>query len=819
MANTETVRPSQRLTGLTAAEVATRTAQGLDNRVEWTTSRSFRRIIFDNAATPINIVLFTISAMLLGLRLFGDAFLTAGLVLGNVVAGVVQEARAKRQLDRIALLNRPRAQVIRDGVEVEVLPEEVVIGDLLVVNPGDQVLVDGVLVRASGLGVDESLITGESDIVAKQVGDDLVSGSFAMAGSGVFEATRVGANTTANSITARARQHRTPRTPLQREVGLVLWVMSLVVLILGIAVARSFQETTGEIPLEDTVRAAAVIVALVPQGLAVMVTVSYAMAAVRMAGTGVLIQRMNAVESISHVDVLCLDKTGTLTTNRLKVERLIPYAIGLPELERKLGIFAASASFRNRTADAIEESFPGEAVPLKDEVAFDSSRKWSGLVFDDPSMQGAYVLGAPDVIQPYLSEGRDIAGDAEEYAERGLRVLLLARLTGVASFQRANGQPALPSGLEPLGLAVLSDETRQDAANVVSEFARSGITLKVISGDHPDTVAALASQAGLPVMGAPASGAALEEMKDKDLEREVDRATIFGRVSPRSKERIVAALRRRGHYVAMVGDGVNDVPALKAAQVAVALRSGSGVTRNIADMVLLNDAFSNLPRTFQEGQRIRKGMENIFRVFLVRTLSLTLVILAISLLNDPFPVTPRHTALIAMLTVGIPSLFLAVWARPGKTGKLVILSGAEFVIPAALGIAVVGVIVYEFYLSTTGDVALARTALTLTAILCGLLLIPFLEPPSPAWTAANPLSGDWRPTIMAVGLLGVFAAVLAIPLLRNFYELVLPDAWGFAMIGLVVLAWAVAVQTLWRLDPAGLVKRAALRLRRSPGGA
>jgi cation-transporting ATPase E len=810
MMKTETAS-LRHLQGLSSQEAAARLAAGAANRVEWTTSRSFARIVLDNAATPINIVLFTISAMLLGLQLWGDAFLTAGLVLGNVVAGVVQETRAKRQLDKIALLNRPHAVVIRDGRETEVPPDEIVLGDLLVLTPGDQVLVDGVLVVASGLGVDESLITGESDIVQKQAGDEVVSGSFAMAGSGVYEATRVGVETTANRITARARQHRTPRTPLQREVGLVLWVMSFVVVILGITVARSFYETTGDIPFQDTVRAAAVIVALVPQGLAVMVTVSYAMAAVRMAGTGVLIQRMNAVESISHVDVLCLDKTGTLTTNRLRVEDVIPYDADKETLKRCLGVFAASASFRNRTADAIEEAFGRPALPLQDEVAFDSARKWSGIVVSGLEMEGAYVLGAPDVLAPRLNGRAPVMADAEAYAERGLRVLLLARAGNVRGFERPNGQPALPGGLDPLGLVVLSDETRQDAAKVVSEFAESGITLKVISGDHPETVAALASQAGLPLAGEPASGQELEEMRDQELDRVVDRTTIFGRVSPRTKERIVNALRRRGHYVAMIGDGVNDVPALKAAQVAVALRSGSGVTRNIADMVLLSDAFSNLPRTFQEGQRIRKGMENIFRVFLVRTLSLTLVILAVSLLNDPFPVTPRHTALIAMLTVGIPSLFLAVWARPGKTGKLVILSGAEFVVPAAIGIAVVGVIVYEFYLSTSGNVELARTALTLTAVLCGLLLIPFLEPPTPAWTAANPLSGDWRPTILAVGMLALFVAVLALPLLREFYELSLPDAWGFAMIGLVVLAWAVVVQAVWRVKPAARVRQLVRR--------
>jgi len=799
--------------GLTSAEAQSRKLAGQSNAVTWRTSRSFARIVFENAATPINIALFSISAVLLGLQLFGDAFLTGGLVLGNVLVGVFQETRAKRQLDRIALLNRPQAVVVRDGVEREVAPEEIVVGDYVVLQPGEQVFVDGRLVSASGLGMDESLLTGESDILHKRQGEEVVSGTYALKGSGVYEATRVGADTTANQITSKARQSRIPRTPLQREVGLVLWVMSAVVVLLSIVVARSFEASNGDISFRETVRAAAVIVALVPQGLAVMVTVSYAMAAVRMAGTGVLIQHLNAVESISHVDVLCLDKTGTLTTNRLTVEGLKPYGVSEAELQRLLGTFAASASFRNRTADAIQEAFEQPARTFVEEVAFDSARKWSGLAFKDTNMAGAYVLGAPDVVASSLSDGSSVIADAEEWSERGLRVLLLAANQQAKDFPSAGETPQLPPGLSPLGLVILRDETRPDAAAVIGEFAQSGIALKVISGDHPETVASLAGQAGLPLDGEAVHGQLLETMNDAELSAVAQDATVFGRVSPQAKERIVKALRSRGRYVAMVGDGVNDVPALKAAQVAVALRSGSGITRDIADMVLLSDAFSNLPRAFREGQRIRKGMESIFRVFLTRTLSLTLVILAISLLNDPFPVTPKHTALIAILTVGIPTLFLAVWAKPGRTGRLVILSGTHFVVPAAISIAIVSLINYEFFLSISGDVALARTALTFTATWCGLLIILFLEPPAPAWVAANPLSGDWRPALMAGGLLGLFAVVLAVPALRDFYELKLPNGWGFAVIGLVVLAWAFSLRAMWRFDLPVQIRN---RLRRSP---
>ena len=472
------VRPETPHSGLTSAEAADRKLAGQSNSVSWQTSRTFKRIVFDNAATPINVALFGISVALLALQLFGDAFLTAGLVLGNVVAGVFQETRAKRQLDRIALLNRPQALVIRDGQEQELPPEEIVLGDSVVLHPGDQVFVDGVVVSASGLGMDESLLTGESDILPKGEGEEVVSGSYCLTGSGVYEATRVGGETTANKITAQARQHRTPRTPLQREVGLVLWVMSLVVLILSIVVARSFMQADGGVPLKETARAAAVIVALVPQGLAVMVTISYAMAAVRMAGTGVLIQRMNAVESISHVNVLCLDKTGTLTTNRLTVEGIRAFAISEADLQAALGTFAASASFRNRTADAIHESFAQPRRRCVDEIAFDSARKWSGLAFDDEEIKGAYVLGAPDIMAPHMGRDASIMAEAEEWSQHGLRVLLLAANEQAERFPRSDGEPALPAGLAALGLVILRDETRPDAASVIAEFSEAGIDLE-----------------------------------------------------------------------------------------------------------------------------------------------------------------------------------------------------------------------------------------------------------------------------------------------------------------------------------------------------
>ncbi len=625
--------------GLTSVEAALRLAAGEGNAAPLDTSRSYRRILLENFFTPINTILFAIGIILVVLGLGADAVMTAGLVLVNVLVGVFQEARAKRQLDAIALLARPKAKVIRDGAEREIDPDEIVRGDVLNLQPGDQVQVDGSVLEAENLSVDESLLTGESDLVRKEEGDSVFSGSFAMTGSGLYEAVQVGAGSMANQITARARSFRVVRTPLQREVAWVIWGMAVFVLLLGGPVVNSIYDIYGKLEIKETVRAAAVIVALVPQGLSFMVTATYAMAAVRIGQMGALVQRLNAVESISHIDVLCLDKTGTLTTNELGLEALAPFEIDEAELKRLLGAYAASASVSNRTNSAILQGSGGVPLPVAGEIGFDSARKWSALQFAEGGPEGVFVLGAPEMIEGAL-ENRDVLyPQAGEWASEGLRVLLFAR--GEAPSGGLDAQrPQLPQGLQALGLVALRDELRADARETILSFSEGGIVLKIISGDNPQTVAALAKQAGFPPDVKLISGTELEGLSERELERVAEDTTIFGRIVPQHKEALVKALQRRGHYVAMTGDGVNDVPALKQAQVAIAVKSGSPVTRNVADIVLIDDSFAVLPSAFTEGQRIRKGMESIIRLFLVRTFAVSLVILGASLLSDPFPITP-----------------------------------------------------------------------------------------------------------------------------------------------------------------------------------
>ena len=591
-----------------------------------------------------------------------------GVVLANTVVSLYQEIRAKRMLDRIAVLTRPRATAVRAGVRREVDPSEIVLGDVLELEPGDQIVVDGQMVGRGRMEVDESMLTGESDAVTKISGDPLFSGSFVVNGGGLMEVQKVGMESFAARIAAGAQAFRRVRTPLQEQVNLVIRALLLMVVYFEILViVKALVEDTAFV---ETVRMSTVIVALVPNGLILAIALAYALGAVRMAGKGALIQQSNAVESLSHVDVLCTDKTGTLTTNNIKMDELLPLDDGAPpeaaaRIGRILGDYAASTMAGNRTTEAFLDAYGGTARTVREEVLFSSARKWSALAFDDPDLPGVYVLGAPEIVAPYLEPADGPDGHAAEWTAAGLRVLLLAHKAVLdGPLNGPDGKAELPEGLQPLALISLRDELRPLARETLEGFSAAGVQLKVISGDNPQTVAALAVQAGFPADLRVVSGKELEGLGQGQLADIADEATIFGRVTPQQKEELVDALRSRGRYVAMVGDGVNDVISLKRANLGIAMQSGSQAARGVADMVLLDDSFGSLPYAFQEGQRIQNGMADILKIFMVRIFSKVLIIASVVAVGG-FPFSPRQGSMLSFFTAGLPTLAFAAWARPG----------------------------------------------------------------------------------------------------------------------------------------------------------
>jgi cation-transporting ATPase E len=813
------------LHGLTEREALERRQRGQGNNVVIQTGRTYGDILRQNIFTFVNTVLFSIGIVLVLLGLYTDALLSVGIALMNVVVGVVQEMRAKRTLDKIALLTRPKASVIREGREQVIDPTEIVLGDILLVRPGDQIVVDGAVVGDSKMEVDESLLTGESDLIPKSSGDTVYSGSFCVTGSAYYEARQVGHDSFANKLTASARAFRQVKTPLQTDIDFVIRILLL--LSLQLALLFGVAIVVNNTPATESAKIAAVITGLIPNGLFFMISVAYAMGAVRMAGQGALIQQSNAVESMSNVNVLCLDKTGTLTANRIHLHELMPLGTTETELRRLLGSYAASGSSGNRTADALSAALGGERRRVTDEIPFSSARKWSALAFDHADLRGVYVLGAPEMLRSFLDEAADLGSELHTWAERGLRVLLFAYRPEVTPLHNSLGQPQLPPDLIPLGVLSFSDELRPEAEATLKGFAETGIQLKIISGDNPQTVAALAKQAGLAGDVKVVSGSELDDLDDFALAKVAEDTTIFGRITPQQKEKLVDALRSKGYYVAMIGDGVNDVLSLKKAQIGIAMQGGSQATRGVADIILLNDSFAALPPAFREGQRIINGMQDIMRLFLTRVVYQTLIIVGVAIIGLGFPTTPVHTSLLTLFTVGTPTLALAAWSRPGAPKQNLMRAVLRFVIPAGFTLALVGLLLYVYYYVTTftnaagvNSVAvlkqalaglttdpaliaaqsqaldLARTVLTTLTTFAGLLFIIFVEPPPPLSRDTN--GSDWRPTIMAGILLAIYLAMMAAPGLRTFFELAALEPRDYGIIGGVTGLWALTLWLIWR---------------------
>jgi len=800
----------QQFRGLKESEVASRRSQGLTNALPVKTSRTYVQIIGENVFTPINDILFVLGLALMLLGQFSDAVVSVSVVLLNVTVSVVQEVRAKRMLDRIALLNRPTTMVIRDGQQRTIVPEEVVVGDVLQVRPGDQIVVDGPILETERIDVDESLLTGESDLVSKQKGDRLYSGSFCVNGSALYQAEKVGAQSVSYGLAAGARAFRRIYTPLQREINLVIRVMLLFALFFELLLLLG--ALASQLPTVETLKMAVVIIGLVPNGLFLSISVAYALGAVRISGQGALVQQANSVESLSNVDVLCMDKTGTLTTNALRLERAHPLGIEESELRRLLGDYVASGSVGNTTSAAIGAAYPGQARHVREELSFSSAYKWSGLVMDDEFMRGTYIMGAVEILAPALRAGSDLQAMVEQESAQGLRVLLFTSVPELVSLRNADDQPTLPHGLIPLGLISLSDELRPQARETLRQLSETGVRFKVISGDNPQTVAALVKQAGLSSDISAFSGLDLATMDTVDFATTAADATVFGRITPQQKEQLVDVLHKQGHYVAMIGDGVNDVLSLKKADLAIAMQSGSQATRSVADIVLLNDSFASLPSALREGQRIRNGMQDILKLYLTRVFYFVVLLSGASVVGG-FPFEPRQASILVLLTVGIPSFLLAAWARPGAREKEAQRSLWHFVLPAASTLGLVGLLLYfsEYVLadslgllrsrSAVAAVKMAldaQTTLTTFALFCGIALLLFVEPPARFWVGGNALRGDKRISYLALAMCIVSVPLISLSPLRSLFALTLLDSPDYLVIAVYVVIWVFLVRWVWR---------------------
>ena len=779
--------------GLSSAEAAQRLERlGLP---EEASSRSVASIVAGNVFTLFNAILAVFFVVMLALGLFADA-LFGVIAIVNSAIGIRQELNAKETLDQLALLVAPRAKTIRDGAILELTADEVVPGDVVRVEPGDQLVADGLVVSSRGLTMDESVLTGESDGVRKRDGDRLLSGSFCIAGSGYYELDAVREQSHAAKIAGEARTFRHPLSPLQLEVNSVLRATTIIMVPLAVLLLLAF--AIRSVPFHDAAQTAtAGLVTLIPEGLVLLMSVTLAVAAVRLARMNTLVQQMAATEALAAVDTVCVDKTGTLTDGTLDLVSVEVADTTQPAVAHEaLARFAHSAGERNRTLETIAERYPGEAERVVAEVPFSSSWKWSGLTLDGRGNgRASYVLGAPDVLVQAgaLELPPALKRTLDQHTAAGRRVVAFGEAHGPLPNDPGT-QP--PPQVEPRALIVLEEQLRSDAADTI-EFMRSqNVDLKLISGDARQTVTAVAHGVGVPSDAGVVEGPNLPDDR-AGLADAAERNTIFCRITPDQKKALVAALADRGRFTAMIGDGVNDVPALKQARLAVAMGSGSQITKGIADIVLLRDQFSMLPRAVGEGRRIARNIHRLGRLYATKTIYAGILILITAIFGFAFPFLPRQLTVAALLTIGIPSFVLALAPSEGPLYRGRLLRAlAAFAVPAGAGIAAGSLLCY-FMVDDIfgGSLEQGRTAATTTLIVLGLCFILLLE----RGPGREHITIQSYMLAMVAGLGALYALILAAGPVRSFFDLELLSAGQWFLCLLNVAIGLVLAALAWRL--------------------
>jgi magnesium-transporting ATPase (P-type) len=734
--------------GLSGEQVAARVAAGQVNRVGSGPSRTVGEIARANVLTRFNALLGGLLLVILVVGPFQDA-LFGLLLVANSGIGIIQELRAKYALERLTVLQAPGARAVRDGVVSAVPLDGLVVDDIVVLDAGDQVVVDGVVVLAQGLEVDESLLTGEAEPVDKAVGAQVRSGSFAAAGHGWYRAVHVGQEAYAVALAAQARRFVLVRSELREVTDRVLrWVTWVLVPTAVLLVTTQLFAARGP-GWPDAVRGSvAGVSGMVPEGFVLLTSMAFALGVVRLARRRVLVQELPAIEALARVDVVCVDKTGTLTESTLHVTGVEMLGADLP-VEQALGALAAADPRPNPTLAALTERFADPGWKTTTAIAFSSARKWSAATYPD---HGAWVLGAPRLV---LRDGHgELLDRADRIAEGGLRVLLLAH----SSTDLVGEQ--LPADLSPVALVSLQERIRPTAAATLDYFARQGVAVKVLSGDAPPTVGAITSTLGLAGADRPLDAATLPDDPDQ-LGQIMEDTSVVGRVTPQQKLAIVTALQRRGHTVAMTGDGVNDVLALKQADIGVAMGAGSSAARAVARLVLLDNSFDALPGVVTEGRKIISNVERVAGLFLTKTVYVMLLAIAVGVTGLPFPFFPRHLTVISTLTIGVPGFFLALSPRAPRIQPGIMRRVVRFAAPAGLVAAAAAYTAYALARAQTGNNAAdARTAATLVITAVGLCVLT---------QVARPLTASRTALITAMAAIGV--TLLLLPVTRHFLAL------------------------------------------------
>ncbi|MUM18573.1 cation-translocating P-type ATPase [Mycobacterium sp. CBMA271] len=782
---------TERLTvgGLTSTEVAERIAQGKTNDVPSRAARSVSDVVRANVFTRINAILGVLLVIVLSTgSIINGAF--GLLIIANSAVGIIQELRAKRTLDKLAIVGQARPMVRRDGVATALAPNEVVLDDIIELGPGDQIVVDGEMVEEAALEVDESLLTGEADAIDKTVGSQVLSGSFVVQGSGAYRATKVGREAYAAKLAEEASKFTLVHSELRNGINKILQFITYLLLPAGALIIYTQLFTTDDSWQESVLRMVGALVPMVPEGLVLMTSIAFAVGVIRLGRRQCLVQELPAIEGLARVDTVCADKTGTLTENgmRLSDVKKLNDDGDCADALTVLSQLAADDPRPNASITAIAEAYDTSPGWKSTAIApFSSAKKWSGASYGE---HGNWVIGAPDVL---LNPADPIAATAEEIGSRGLRVLLLA------SAELPVDHADAPGAVTARALVVLEQKIRPDARETIEYFASQHVSIKVISGDNAVSVSAVAQTLGL-------SGAAVDARTlptDTDtLAETLSEATTFGRVRPDQKRAMVKALQSRGHTVAMTGDGVNDVLALKDADIGVAMGTGSSASRAVAQIVLLDNKFATLPYVVAEGRRVIGNIERVSNLFLTKTVYSVLLALTVGLAGlgskifhygaVPFPFQPIHVTIAAWFTIGIPAFILSLApnnerAQPGFVRRVM-----TSAIPSGLTVGIATFLSYLLarqILHVTGNSTQASTAALITELVAAVWVLAVVARPY-QW---------WRVALVALSGLG-YVVIFAIPLVCKTFKL---DPSNLAVTGPALgigIAAAALIEALWWLQ-------------------
>lgn len=663
------------LQGLTNNEVNERINKGLINRSTVTKTKRIREIILENVFSVFNLVITSVILFLLYFyitsgdeRLLYDTIGTTLVISLNTFIAVYQEIKAKRALDKVSLLLKKEVKVIREGKESIIDQSDVVADDIIALERGDQVIVDGEVIESNKMEIDESLLTGESLPINKQNGDEILSGSFCVSGNGFYKAVHVGDNSYANRITQTAKKFKLNLSPLQVKLNFIVKVLFSTAIFL--VILEIIRTPGGFSDLDFVRRISTVMLSLIPQGLVLMSSVTFALGIYRISRIGAIIQKLNAIESFANVKIVCTDKTGTLTQNKLAVNRITPLTVKFTvnQIEKLLGTYAKLSSDKNATLRTLELYEPDNNAAVTDEIPFSSENKMSLLQLSINNEQLTVIFGGYDI----LNERSVEKNKAEEIFEKdGLKIyrnLLFGVETSGRSLKEIEENLDTVK-IEPLCIVSITDQVRDDVMDAINLFHKNNIEIKILSGDNAYAIQAVAKEIGWDIKDEElVTGSEIEQVNDTDIFRVIMQKKIFARLKPEHKLRIIKTLRKEKIYTAMIGDGVNDLPAIKESDMGIAMEEGSQITKEVADIVLLKNKFALLPSIFDEGNKIVNTVSSVAKLFLTKNFMVIYLTVLSMFFAFEFPLTPRRVSLINIFSIGLPSFIIAL--RNSNVSKL-----------------------------------------------------------------------------------------------------------------------------------------------------